>query len=62
VLAVTIGKDGVPRDIHVTKSPSTSLSKSAIDTVRTWHDRPYLPSGESVEVQTTINVTYILHD
>jgi TonB family protein len=60
VLAVTIGKDGEPRDIHATKSPSTSLSKSAIDAVRTWHYRPYLLNGEPVEVKTTINVIYNL--
>jgi TonB family protein len=62
VLAVTIGKDGVPQDIRVKKSPSASLSRSAADAVRTWHYRPYLLNGEPVEVQTTINVTYNLHD
>lgn len=60
VLAVTIGKDGVPRDIHITKSPSRSLSRSAMDAVRTWRYRPYLLNGEPVEVQTTVNVTYNL--
>ena len=60
VLAVTIGKDGIPRNIHATKSPSTSLSKSAIDAVRTWHYRPYLVNGEPVDVETIVNVIYNL--
>jgi TonB family protein len=60
VLAAVIGKDGVPQNLRVKKSPSTSLSRSAMNAVRTWHYRPYVLNGEPVEVETTINITYNL--
>jgi protein TonB len=60
VLVAVIGKDGMPQNLRVKKSPSTSLSRSAMDAVRTWHYRPYLLNGEPVEVETTINITYNL--
>jgi TonB family protein len=60
VLDAIIDKEGAIKDLHVTKTPSQLLSDSATKAVRTWRYRPYLLNGNSVEVQTTINVTYNL--
>jgi protein TonB len=36
------------------------LQQAALDAVRTWRYRPYLLSGEPVEVETTVNVIFTL--
>ena len=60
VLDAIIGKDGTIENLHVVKSPAESLSKSALDAVRTWRYQPYHLNGEPVEVQTTVKVVYNL--
>ncbi len=60
VLGVIIGRDGTVENISVQKTPAESLSKSAIEAVRTWRYRPYLLNGDPIEVETTVNVTYTL--
>jgi TonB family protein len=60
VLDATIGKDGTVENLQVVKSPAESLSKSALDAVRTWRYRPYLLNGDPVEVETNVNVTFNL--
>jgi TonB family protein len=60
VLNAVIGKDGTIENLVVVKSPADSLSKSALDAVRTWRYRPYLVKGKPVDVDTVVNVTYNL--
>jgi len=60
VLRAVIGKDGVVRDLHVESSPSDDLSQAALTAVQQWTYRPYLLSGEPVEIDTTINVNFKL--
>jgi bla regulator protein blaR1 len=60
VIDAIIGKDGAIKNLHVVKSPSKSLSESALKAVRTWRYQPYHLNGEPVEVNTTINVVYNL--
>jgi len=60
VLEATIGKDGAIENLKVLKTPDPSLTKSALEAVRTWRYRPYLLNGDPVEVETTVNVTYNL--
>jgi protein TonB len=59
VLQATISKTGTITDLHVVSGPAM-LQGSALDAVRTWRYRPYLLSGEPVEVETTINVIFTL--
>jgi len=59
VLAVIIGKDGVPEIITVQTGPR-ELQQSAIDAVRQWRWEPYLLNGGPVEIETTLNITYSL--
>jgi TonB family protein len=60
VLDATVSKEGLIENLRVVKSPAESLSRSALDAVRTWHYRPYLLNGEPIAVETTVNVTYCL--
>lgn len=60
VIDAVIGKDGAIKNLHVVKTPSKSLSESALKAVRTWQYQPYHLNGEPVEVKTTINVVYNL--
>ena len=60
VLSTTIGKDGVPHNIQVQKSPDKLLSDSSIKAFRTWRYKPYLLNGRPVAVDTTVNITYNL--
>jgi TonB family protein len=59
-LALVIDKNGMPQGIHAKQSPSELLTKSAIKAVSTWRWRPYLLNGDTIEVDTTVNVTYNL--
>lgn len=58
VLAATIGKDGVAQSLHVLSTASPLLNQSAIDAVKQWRYRPYLVSGEALEVETTITIAF----
>ncbi len=61
VLAASISRNGTIENLRVI-SGSQMLQQAAIDAVKTWRYRPYLLSGEPVEVETTINVIFTLHD
>jgi TonB family protein len=60
VLAAVIGTDGRVHDLEVLASPSSMLSQSAVDAVKTWEYKPYLLNGQPFEVETIVNVTYSL--
>jgi TonB family protein len=59
ILHALIGKDGVVRDLSVLEGVC-SLSKAAVDAVKTWRYQPTLINGEPVEVDTTITVQFTL--
>ncbi len=54
-----IGKDGIIRDLSVVSGPP-ELTSAALDAVKQWRYKPYLLNGEVVEVETTINVNFVL--
>jgi TonB family protein len=60
VLAATIGKDGKIHNLEVLGTPSSLLTGSAVDAVKSWEYKPYLLNGEPVEVESVIDVTYKL--
>jgi TonB family protein len=60
VLDATVSKEGLIENLRVVKSPAESLSRSALDAVRTWRYRPYRLNGDPIAVETTVNVTYCL--
>lgn len=59
VLQATISKTGSVEDLRVVSGPPL-LQGAALDAVKTWIYRPYLLEGKPVEVETTINVIFIL--
>lgn len=59
VLEAVISKTGTIQGIRVL-SGHPMLRQAALDAVQQWRYRPYLLSGEPVEVETTINVIFTL--
>ncbi len=57
VLQANISRSGTIADLHVISGP-LMLQQAAINAVQQWRYRPYLLSGEPVEVETTINVIF----
>jgi TonB family protein len=59
-LSVTIGTDGVARDIQVIRSLDAGLDRKAIDSVRTWRFRPASRNGEAVTAFASVEVRFRL--
>ena len=59
VLTAIISKDGTIQDLRVL-SGHPLLVPAALDAVRQWRYKPYLLSGEPVEVETTVTVIFSL--
>jgi len=57
VLQATISKTGTIENLHAV-SGHPILQQAALEAVRQWKYKPYLLSGEPVEVETTINVEF----
>jgi protein TonB len=60
VLSATIGKEGKIQDLKVVSGPPL-LRQAALDAVSQWEYKPYLLSGEPVEVLTDIEVVFNLN-
>jgi protein TonB len=59
VIQATISRNGTIENLHVVSGPAM-LRQSALDAVKTWRFRPYMLSGEPVEVETTVNVNFAM--
>ncbi|MGA2349085.1 MAG: energy transducer TonB [Terracidiphilus sp.] len=59
ILAATISRTGTIENLRATAGP-VMLQQAALDAVRTWRYRPYLLDGDPVEVETTVNVIFML--
>jgi protein TonB len=59
VLHASISKAGTIENVSVISGPSM-LRQAAIDAVKTWRYKPYLLDNEPVEVETTVNVVFVL--
>jgi protein TonB len=57
LLKAVISKDGEVKELQVV-SGHPLLAPAALDAVKQWRYRPYLLSGEPVEVETNITVTF----
>lgn len=56
-----ISKEGVVEEANLV-SGHPLLAPAAVDAVKQWRYKPYYFSGEPVEVETTVNVNFILQD
>ena len=59
VLHATISKAGTIENVSVISGPPM-LRQAAIDAVKMWRYKPYLLDNEPVEVETTVNVIFVL--
>ncbi len=59
VLTAIISRDGTIQDLRVL-SGHPLLIQAALDAVRQWRYKPFLLSGEPVEVETTVTVNFTL--
>jgi periplasmic protein TonB len=60
VLQATISRSGTIANLHVISGPMM-LQQAALNAVQQWRYRPYLLTGEPVEVETTVNVIFKLN-
>jgi protein TonB len=60
VLQATISRTGTIENLRVVSGP-IMLQQAALNAVRDWRYRPYLLTGEPVEVETTVNVVFKLN-
>ena len=61
VLRATVGKDGYVEMLQPVTGPEM-LRASALDSVWQWRWKPYLQSGQTAAVETTVTVNYHLTD
>jgi TonB family protein len=59
VMRITIGKDGLIKNVQLI-SGHPALSPAAMEAVKQWAYKPYLLSGEPVEVETQIIINFTL--
>jgi TonB family protein len=59
-LSVTIGTDGVPRDIYVIRGLDAGLDRKATDCVTRWRFRPASRDGEPIIAFATVEVKFKL--
>jgi periplasmic protein TonB len=59
VLQATISKVGTVENLRAVSGPPM-LQQSALDAVKTWRYQPYELNGQPFEIETTVNVVFIL--
>lgn len=58
VLWMIVGRDGKPRDLRVVRSIGTAFDKPALEAVSQWIFKPATCDGESVPVQTNVELAF----
>ena len=59
-LSVTIGTDGIPRDIQVIRPLDAGLDIQAVECVKTWRFRPAARDGQPVTAFATVEIRFRL--
>ena len=59
VLDALIGRDGIIQHLHLLSGPAI-LSAAAREAVKQWRFRPYLQSGQAVETEARITVSFTI--
>lgn len=55
-ISITVGIDGIPRDLRVVSSPNPKLEKPALEAVRQWRFRPATCDREPVEAKVAVEI------
>ena len=58
VLSLTIGADGVPQGLKVTRSLDPAFGEAAINAVRNWRFQPATCDGQPIATQATVEVAF----
>ncbi|SRR5581483_1621868 len=58
VLSLIVDAEGVPRDVHVTRSLGLGLDEEAIKAVRNWRFKPGLEDGKPVALPLSVEVDF----
>lgn len=61
VLGMTVDKQGLAQDVHVTRSLDKRLDQNAIDAVKRWKFQPAMRDGKPVAVLTSVEVDFRLY-
>ncbi|HMH02151.1 MAG TPA: energy transducer TonB [Terriglobales bacterium] len=61
LLALIVGPDGNPHDLHLMRSLGMGLDEKALEAVRTWRFEPARKDGVPVAVQISVEVNFRLY-
>jgi TonB family protein len=61
VLSLTVGADGLPRDIRVEKGIGYGLDEKAVESVSRWRFDPALKDGQPIDKQIHVEVDFRLY-
>ena len=61
VFGLIVDKQGMVRDVHITRSLDKRLDQNAIDAVRQWKFTPAVKDGKPVAVRTSVEVDFRLY-
>ena len=61
LLALIVGPDGNPRELHIMRSLGLGLDEKALDAVRTWRFEPARKDGVPVAVRISVEVNFRLY-
>jgi TonB family protein len=56
MLSVVVGTDGLPRDIHVTRTLGYGLDEKAMEAVQKWRFTPATREGHPVATEIAVQV------
>jgi TonB family protein len=61
VVSLIVGPDGLPRDIHISRSLGLGLDEKAIEAVKQWRFKPAIKDGKPVAVEISVEVDFHLY-
>jgi protein TonB len=61
VVSLIVGPDGLPRDIHISRSLGLGLDEKAIEAVKQWKFAPAEKDGKAVAVEISVEVDFHLY-
>lgn len=59
-MALTVGEDGIPRDLRVVRSLGFGLDEKAMEALKQWRFQPARVNGQPAAVPATIEVNFLL--
>jgi TonB family protein len=58
VVLLSLGTDGVPKDVKVVRSYDSAFDKAAMEALRNWRFKPASCDGQPIEAQINVEVTF----